>query len=224
MPLLGFAFSKLRPPKTWSGRCLKTPVSDDPSKSNIVNVPKHCWNLHHSTFTLFIHHFQINWVGKILCYWHGICWDCFSTHWLPMKSSLFLRETIQHNQFRFNYLRNKKLFPYFFLHFLDIDLILNILEIMMTLIDFVISRLRTLKTWLGLCLKFPVSDDTSTGNIVNVPKHCWNLHHSIFMIIIDHCPVNSVGKSICFWHAKSWDCLLRHWLPMKSILFLRETI
>ena len=32
-------------PKTWLDQCLKSPVSDDPSKSNIVNALKHCSNL-----------------------------------------------------------------------------------------------------------------------------------------------------------------------------------
>ena len=28
--------------KTWFDQCLKGPVSDDPSKSNMVNAPKYC--------------------------------------------------------------------------------------------------------------------------------------------------------------------------------------
>ena len=31
--------------KTWLDQCLKSPVSEDPTKSNIVNVPKHFSNL-----------------------------------------------------------------------------------------------------------------------------------------------------------------------------------
>ena len=30
---------------------------------------------------------------------------------------------------------------------------------------------------LNKCLKSPVLEDPSTGNMVNVPKHCSNLHH-----------------------------------------------
>ena len=40
--------------KTWLDKCLKNPVSEDPSTSNMVNGPNHCWNLRDSTFTLFI--------------------------------------------------------------------------------------------------------------------------------------------------------------------------
>ena len=32
-------------PKTWLDECLKSLVSDDPTKSNMVNGPKHCANL-----------------------------------------------------------------------------------------------------------------------------------------------------------------------------------
>ena len=32
-------------PKTWLHQCLKSPVSEDPTKSNMVNAPKHSSNL-----------------------------------------------------------------------------------------------------------------------------------------------------------------------------------
>ena len=31
--------------KTWLDQCLKSPVSEDPTNSNMVNAPKHCSNL-----------------------------------------------------------------------------------------------------------------------------------------------------------------------------------
>ena len=34
-----------RLPKAWLDQCLKSPVSEDPTKSNMVNTPKHCSNL-----------------------------------------------------------------------------------------------------------------------------------------------------------------------------------
>ena len=60
----------------------------------------------------------------------------------------------------------------------------------MTLIDFVFQELRTKKTWLDKCLKSPVSMDISTGNMVNGPKHCSNLHENTFIIFTDHCQGN----------------------------------
>ena len=32
-------------PKTFLDQCLKSPVSEDSTKSNMVNTPKHCTNL-----------------------------------------------------------------------------------------------------------------------------------------------------------------------------------
>ena len=100
---------------------------------------------------------------------------------------------------------------------------MNVLKKKVNLIAFVFPKLRAPKTWLHICLKTPVSEDPSTSKRVNVSKHCRNLHDSTFTIFIDHCRGNWVGKSLPFWHAKSWVCLLTHWLPMKSILIFTGT-
>ena len=94
----------------------------------------------------------------------------------------------------------------------------------MALTAFVVQILRTLKTWLGKCLKSPITEEPPRTNVVNVPKHCWNLHHSIFIRFTDYCRVMWVGKNLCYWHGKSWDSFLTHCLPMKSILFFKGTI
>ena len=73
---------------------LKSPILEDPSTRNMVNVPKHCWNLHHSTFIIFIDHYQVNWVWIWVPYWHAQRWDCLLTHWMLMKNILFLIEVI----------------------------------------------------------------------------------------------------------------------------------
>ena len=36
-------------PKTWLDQCLKSPVSEDPTKSNMVNTLKHCSNLKYTS-------------------------------------------------------------------------------------------------------------------------------------------------------------------------------
>ena len=46
------------------------------------------------------------------------------------------------------------------------------------------------KTWLEICLKSPVSEDPSTGNMVNGWKHCCNLNNITFTIFIDECEGN----------------------------------
>ena len=116
-----FVFWKLQTPKTLLDKCLKCSFSEDPWTSNMADVGKHCWNLHQSIFIIFIYHCQVTWVGKSLSYWQWKSFDCLLTHWLPMKSILFLIETILRYHFRSNYLSNKKLFRKIFLHFCNLD-------------------------------------------------------------------------------------------------------
>ena len=117
MTHIGLAIPKLRTPNTWLDKCLKSPVSEDSSKKNMVNGLKHCWNLHQSAFIIFIDYCHGNWVGKSLFYWHDKSWECLLAHWMPMTSILFLIGTIWRYQLRCNYLRNKKLFLKFFVLF-----------------------------------------------------------------------------------------------------------
>ena len=126
--LIDILLPKLRPPKTWWDKCLKTPISDDPWTSKMVNVLKHCWNQLQSIFIIFIDYWQVNSVKKGLCFWHAKSWDSFLTHWLETKSILLLIETILRYQFRCNYLRNKKIFLSFLLHLWNLQSVLNILK------------------------------------------------------------------------------------------------
>ena len=123
---------------------------EDPSTSNMVNGPKHCWKLKDSTFTTFIDPCQNNSGWKCVSEWHAISYDCLLNHSLPTISILFLTEAIYGYIFRDNYLRNEKLFDYFFfffffLHFINLDSILNIFKKTMTLIADVFLNLRTPK-------------------------------------------------------------------------------
>ena len=49
-------FGKHGIPKAWLDQCLKRPVSEYPSKSNMANGSKHCSHLKDSPFTKFIDH------------------------------------------------------------------------------------------------------------------------------------------------------------------------
>ena len=53
--------------KTWLDQFLKSHFSEDPSKSNMVNAPKHCSNLKDSTFTILIYQWEVNCLTKCLC-------------------------------------------------------------------------------------------------------------------------------------------------------------
>ena len=120
--------------------------------------------------------------------------------------------------------QKQKPFSQFFAIFLKSGLTSEILKTKINLKAFVFPKLQTPKTWLDKCLNIPVSENTLTINMVKVPKHCWNLHHRPCFKLIDHCQVNWVGKSLSYWHENPWDCLLTHWLLMRSILFLIETM
>ena len=54
-------------PERWLDQCLKSPISEHPSKSNMVNAPKHCSNLKDASFTIFINHWEGYFFTKSLC-------------------------------------------------------------------------------------------------------------------------------------------------------------
>ena len=51
-------FRKYRLRNTWLDIWLKSPVSDEPLKGNMVNGPKDCCNINDSTVTIFSNHFK----------------------------------------------------------------------------------------------------------------------------------------------------------------------
>ena len=57
--------------KAWLAKCLKSPVSEDPSTSNMVNWPKNYWNFNHSVFTIFIDLCEDNWGWKSHHDWYA---------------------------------------------------------------------------------------------------------------------------------------------------------
>ena len=50
------------------------------------------------------------------------------------------------------------------------------------------------------------------------PKHFWNLHESIFIILPHHSEWKWFGENIPYWNLKSYRYFLTHWLPMTGIL------
>ena len=54
-------------PKTWLDLCLESPVSEDPTKRNMVNALKISPNLTDTSFTIFINHWEVNCLTKSLC-------------------------------------------------------------------------------------------------------------------------------------------------------------
>ena len=120
--------------------------------------------------------------------------------------------------------KKQKPFHESFSAFFNLAQILNIFTKNITLIAYLFPMFRTGKVVVIQMPKISVSEDHSTTNTLNGPKHCWNLHDSTFIIMIDHCEGNWVGKSFSSWYVKSYDCLLTYCLPMTNFLFLIGTI
>ena len=55
-------------PKTWLDQCLESPVSEHPSKTNMLNPPKHCSNLKDTPCTIVINHCKRNCLTTSLCW------------------------------------------------------------------------------------------------------------------------------------------------------------
>ena len=115
-------------------------------------------------------------------YWHAKPWDCLSTECLPMRSILFLTIPIQ-----MQLSQKQESFPQLFSAFLKSTLNFEYFEKKMTVRAFVFPKLGTPQTWLDKRVKSLVWEDSLISNMVNVLKHWWNLHHSTFIIFIDHC-------------------------------------
>ena len=86
--------------------------------------------------------------------------------------------------------QKQKTFSEFLAALLKYRLNLEHFETNMALIDFVLPKLRTLKTWLDKCLKSSVLEAPSTSGMVNWTKHCRNLNQNTLIIFIDHCQGN----------------------------------
>ena len=130
--------------KTWLDKCLKSLISKEPLRSNMLNGSKHSWNLNNSTLTSFIDHCESNSIGKSLSYWDAKYYACLVTHWLRMTSILFLIETIYSNTFRWIISETETFFSLFF-HFENQDSLLNIFRKKMSLIAAVFLNRRSPK-------------------------------------------------------------------------------
>ena len=60
MTIIADAFLKLRTPKSVVKKCLKSPVSGNPSTSNMVRGTKQCCNLNDTNFIILSNHCEKN--------------------------------------------------------------------------------------------------------------------------------------------------------------------
>ena len=117
--------------------------------------------------------------------WHGKwcqtllkSYECLLTHWLPMTKILFSIVAIYSNQFRYSFLWIEKAFSDLLSPFLNSRL------------DYRLTKMLTPK-----CVVKQISKKFRFGRVhqsdmVNCPKHSWNLQDSTFTIFIDQCERN----------------------------------
>ena len=125
--------------KTWLDKCLKSPVSEDFSTSNMVNGPKHCWNLHHSIFIFLLISVKKPELKKsllVICKILGLFLNTLAAY---DKYSLLNRNNFTQS-IEMKLSKKQKIFPYFFLNFWQLNQILNKLKKKMKLIADVFSK------------------------------------------------------------------------------------
>ena len=125
----------------------------------MANVSKICGNLNDSTFRRFKNHCECSCIEKMsLLVVHKILRLFVNTWTTDDKHYLLNRDNLAERILK-NYLKNKKLFLNFFLHFQNLLSILNIYLKRTTLIADVFPEFRLRKIWLDKCLKSRVSED-----------------------------------------------------------------
>ena len=146
-------------------KCLKGPVSENPSTVNMLKGPKHCWNVQISIFILFFWSIRqklscktcLLVISEIL----GLCANTLTANGIY---SLDKREvtTTNWNVNSFStFLKNRwaSQLMYF-------------------------RNYGFAKTLLLTCLKGLYSENPSAVNMLKVTKHCWKLQNSAFTLFL----------------------------------------
>ena len=66
MTIMADVFPELHTPKDVVKKMFKKSRFRGPSRGNMIRGTNHCWNLNHTTFTIFIDHCESNWVEENL--------------------------------------------------------------------------------------------------------------------------------------------------------------
>ena len=161
-----------------------------PPKSNMVRGTKNCWNLNHTTFTIFIAHCEVNSFAE----------NCFSVIWKVLKMfvniltaddkfSLLNRDNLR-QPIQMQLSQKKKHFLNLFLQFWKLDKILNIFNKRMTFIVAVFPTLWTQKNVVNQISKKSNFIRFFAKQHVKGSKYCWNRNHTTCTILLNHCDPN----------------------------------
>ena len=185
-------FRNYPPRGTCLDNWLKAPIWEDPSRGDMVNVPKHWFNHKESAFVISSDHWEGNWVAKVTLRDMKFFRPFLNT-WLLMTGIPLLVETIDCKMFRCIYLKNKTFFLIFFCHF----------WICIKFRTFwkkddppssVFRNYRPRKTRLDKCLKGRVWEARLNRRHGRWAKHWFNLNESAIITLIDDCEGNWVLK------------------------------
>ena len=116
--------------------------------------------------------------------------------WLPMTSIIFVIVRTCSNQFRWNYLKNKRNLPNFLVHLWNLYQILNILKRTMILIAYVFPELQTAKYLVTPMSKKPRFRTPFDSQHVKGLKQLWNLGDSTFIKFHYHYEITWLGKCL----------------------------
>ena len=85
-------------------------------------------------------------------------------------------------------------FSQFFSAFFESALNFENFQKKMIIIGYLFPNLPTTKDMVRKMSKAPIWEDLSTSDMVNGPKHWFNINESTFIILTDHCAGNGVAK------------------------------
>ena len=98
----------------------------------------------------------------------------------------------------------------FFAAFLKSTFDFELFEKKVTFIAYIFPKSQTGRDAVQNCLRSPISEQPIIVNILKVPKHCWNLWDSSFLICFQHSKKTFVQKSCYQSYPKSQGCLFTH--------------
>ena len=110
------------------------------------------------------------------------------------KYCLSVKASVYPNKFKCNYLKIKKYYLSFSLHFQNLHQIWNTLKKRWVLEVICVWNYRLEKAELLKGRKSPVLEHLWTVNMLKRPKDCLNLHGSVFVRFFDHSKSKSARK------------------------------
>ena len=150
----------------WLLECPKAPVSQHALEVKVLNVPKHCWNLHDSNFTLTIRSCHTKLDVYHPSYSDLKCRDRHLTRERLMRCIVAIIERNSCKKFQRNYLKKEKAFLELRLRFSNAHKILSILKKKTILITLIFPELLIPKhvvTWMPKSSSFRTPFEVKRG-------------------------------------------------------------